>query len=100
MTNKLTIVNLSGRDSKDVGIDRENVQTKRARRYSNLRREAQRALAEFQANTIDAVALRNEISEWRSEPFQADVADYFLNGPGRSREPFRSLLIAANEPAR
>ena len=80
-----------------VGIDRENVQTKRTRRYHNLRRDAQRSLLEFQAGTLDAATLRNELADWRSEPFQADVADYFLNGPGRAKEPFRSVLLAAGE---
>jgi len=78
-----------------VGIDRETVQTKRTRRYRNLRRDAQRTLSEFQAGALNVLALKNEISEWLSEPFQADVADYFLNGPGRSKEPFRALLLAA-----
>jgi hypothetical protein len=46
---------------------------------------------------MQLAGLRNEIAELRSEPFQADVADYFLNGPGRAKEPFKSLLIAAGE---
>ena len=80
-----------------VGIDREIVQEKRTRRFRNLRRDAQRLVADFQAGTIQLAGLRNEIADLRSEPFQADVADYFLNGPGRAKEPFRSLLVAAGE---
>ena len=80
-----------------VGIDRENVQTKRTRRYLNLRRYAQRSLLELQAGTLDVAALRSELADWRSEPFQADVADYFLNGPGRVKEPFSSVLRAVGE---
>lgn len=81
-----------------VGIDRENVQIKRQRRFCNLRRDADRVLTEFQAGALDIADLRNQIAEWRLEPFQADVADYFLNGPGRAKEPFRTLFSAA-EPA-
>jgi hypothetical protein len=80
-----------------VGIDRENVQLKRVNRYRNLRRDAARMLVEFQEGSLNVVALKSEITTWRSEPFQADIADYFLNGPGRSKEPFKSVLIAAGE---
>ncbi len=80
-----------------VGIDRENVQTKRIRRFSNLRRNALRVLGELQAGTLSTAIVQTEIADWRSEPFQADVADYFLNGPGRSKEPFRTLLLAVGE---
>jgi hypothetical protein len=80
-----------------VGIDREIVQEKRTRRYRNLRRDGQRLITDFQAGTLNLVGLRNEISNLKSEPFQAEVADYFLNGSGRSKEPFRSLLLAAGQ---
>ena len=80
-----------------VGIDRENVQIKRNRRYRNLVRDATGALEDFQRDTLTLDALKQEIARWRSEPFQADVADFFLNGPGRSKEPFRTLLQAAGE---
>lgn len=80
-----------------VGIDRETVQIKRSRRYRNLRREATRALEDFQSGRLIASDLREEVDGWRSEPFQADVADYFLNGPGRAKEPFRSVLAAIGE---
>jgi uncharacterized protein (TIGR02646 family) len=80
-----------------VGIDRENVQIKRNRRYRNLVRDATSALEGFQHGTLTLDALRQEIARLRSEPFQADVADFFLNGPGRLKEPFKTLLLAAGE---
>jgi hypothetical protein len=80
-----------------VGIDRENVQIKRSRRYRNLRHETEQSVAEWQAGTLSAETLRCRIADWRSEPFQADVADYFLNGPGRVKEPFKTLLLAIGE---
>ena len=77
-----------------AGIGRENVQIKRSRRYVGLRQDAERTLAELEAGSISVAELEIQISEWRSEPFQADVADYFLNGPGREKEPFRKILLA------
>jgi hypothetical protein len=80
-----------------VGIDRENVQIKRSRRFRNLRRDVERALDDFHAGTVDAAGLQALITEWLSEPFQSDVADYFLNGPGRDKEPFASLFAATED---
>ncbi len=80
-----------------VGIDRENVQIKRNRRYRNLVRDVNFALNDFQAGKLTGDGLKDEINNWRSEPFQAGVADFFLNGSGRAKEPFRTLLIAAEE---
>lgn len=80
-----------------VGIDRENVQIKRQRRFKSLQRLAQQALTESQTGKLTLEGLKNEISQWRSEPFQADVADFFLNGPGRLKDPFRSVLLCAGE---
>lgn len=79
-----------------VGIDRENVQKKRQHRYKRLRQDVQNVLDRFHAGTMTQADLRTEIAELRAEPFQADVADYFLNGPGRTHEPFRSALLAAD----
>lgn len=80
-----------------VQIDREPLQSKRMRRYTNLRRDVGRAVTEFNAGTITRLEICALISNWRTEPFQVDVADYFLNGPGRCREPFQSALAAAGE---
>ena len=80
-----------------VGIDRGDVQIKRSRRYARLRRDAVRCSDELKAGSLTIGDLQKEIADWRSDPFQADVADYFLNGPGRAKEPFRTLLLAAGE---
>ena len=80
-----------------VGIDRENVQTKRQNRYKTLCRDITRSLADFESGSISLDELRAEIADQRSSPFQADVSDYFLNGPGRECEPFKSALNAIGE---
>lgn len=80
-----------------VGIDRETVQLRRLHRYRALRRDAQEVLKRFHAGAIEPEEVRSRIQEWREQCFQADVADYFLNGPGREKEPFRELLIAVGD---
>jgi hypothetical protein len=77
-----------------VGIDRDNVQIKRRRRYKTLRNAAVQALADLDSGRKTQRDIEELIDEWRSEPFQADVADYFLNGPGRFKDPFQSLFAA------
>ena len=80
-----------------VGIDRENAQKKRQHRFRRLQQNVGEALAKFHAGTLSRADLRIEIALLRAEPFQADVADYFLNGPGRANEPFKSALSAAED---
>jgi 5-methylcytosine-specific restriction endonuclease McrA len=80
-----------------VGVDRENIQRRRQRRFKELRKNATRTLEEFKNHQMALSELQTEIAEMRDDHFQADVADYFLNGPGRTEEPFYSLLIAAGE---
>ncbi len=80
-----------------VGIDRDTVQIRRRDRYEELRRNALRSKSEWESGDLDVDALRGLIADWRTQASQPDVADYFLNGPGRSKEPFRSLLLAIGE---
>ena len=82
-----------------VGIDRETLQIRRQHRYASLRREVERTLADVTTGTVSPADAQQRLTEWRSAPFQADVADYFLNGPGRTIEPFRSLLEAVGDLA-
>jgi len=77
-----------------VGIDRENVQKKRQHRFRRLRLDVEDLLRKFHAGTVSRADVQAEIAVLRAEPFQADVADYFLNGPGRAQEPFSSLFAA------
>lgn len=80
-----------------VAIDREGLQSRRLKIFRRLKAWAVEANAKLAAGA-DAEALRPELAEWRAEPFQGDVADYFLNGPGRQVEPFRTLLEALADP--
>jgi hypothetical protein len=80
-----------------VGIDRETLQIRRQHRYASLRRDVEQTLADMTKGTVSTADAQRRLTEWRSAPFQADVADYFLNGPGRAIEPFRSLLEAVGD---
>jgi hypothetical protein len=77
---------------KVVGVDRENLQLRRKHRLRSLKRQATILLEEVRAKSATREEAQNLLQEWREECFQADVADYFLNGPGRAVEPFRELL--------
>lgn len=82
-----------------VGIDREAVQMRRTKRYRCLRQTVETLLRDLNSNTVTVDVARLRVDEWRTDPFQVDVADYFLNGPGRIKPPFCELLsIVGGEP--
>ena len=80
-----------------VKIDREFLQKRRRRRYSSYVKDLKRSLKDLDEGSITIENLLSDIQDIRTDDFQADVADYFLNGPGRVNEPFRSALIAIGE---
>jgi uncharacterized protein (TIGR02646 family) len=75
-----------------VGLDRETLALRRRNRFASLKDLVGRTLADLAAGTVTAEEARTKVDVWRATPFQVDVADYFLNGPGRDKEPFRSLF--------
>jgi uncharacterized protein (TIGR02646 family) len=77
-------------------LDRDALQQTRQARLADLKQRAQDALSLFADGRIDAHNLRERIDAWLGQPFQPDVTDYFLRGPGRQEEPFAELLATAN----
>jgi len=73
-------------------LDRQTLQERRLQRLRGLRTAAEDTLARLRSKHITTVDVRERIAQWENEPFQADVADYFLRGPGRKEEPFAALL--------
>ena len=73
-------------------LDRQTLQERRLLRLKGLRIAVEDTLARFRSNHITAHEVQQRIVQWKNEPFQADVADYFLSGPGRREEPFAALL--------
>jgi uncharacterized protein (TIGR02646 family) len=75
-----------------IHIDREEIQTRRQKRLKGLTRSVHQALEEFRNGIVNVGDLTSRTAEWLSEPFQADVADYFFRGPGRAKTPFAEFL--------
>ncbi len=80
-----------------VRIDRQSVQNERKIRFRDYEQRARRTLNEFHRGELSLEELQAEIKKMRSTSTPMDVADYFLKGPGRVEEPFKSLLLAAGE---
>jgi hypothetical protein len=75
-----------------LDLNREGIRECRYSRVCDLRKQAEQLRLQFVAGLVERDAVIAAIVEWRKQPFQPDVADFFLNGPGRSEEPFKSLL--------
>lgn len=75
-----------------VYVDREEVQTRRQKRMKSLRLSVEQAIREFNDGIATIAVLNARVADWFAEPFQADVADFYLRGPGNVSEPFASLL--------
>ncbi|MEK7676451.1 MAG: HNH endonuclease [Verrucomicrobiota bacterium] len=80
---------LSTRDV--LRLDRETLQERRLQRLRSLRKSVEDTVARYRSGQITREEVRDRIKQWKMEPFQADVADYFLNGPGTKEEPFVTL---------
>jgi hypothetical protein len=73
-------------------IDREAVQESRFERLKDLKDQVLATIRLLKTNQITPTVARRKISTWRGQPFQPDVADYFLNGPGQNEAPFSVLF--------
>lgn len=81
-----------------VKLNRDGLLFSRKRRLTELSAQVIgwcNGLKEGKANTSDA---RQWIVDRLNDPFQVDVADYFLNGPGRKESPFRELFELLDSP--
>lgn len=79
-----------------VKIDREFLQLGRKRLYQRMKTELEGIRDAYLQGTLPIDQVRQIIDQWRDEPFQVDVADYFLDGPGKEVEPFRTLFEQLN----
>lgn len=73
-------------------LNRQTLQQRRQRRMKQLRQHVADVLALYRTRKIDRPELLQRVESWRTEPFQPDVADYFLQGPGRQYSPFAELI--------
>lgn len=71
-----------------LALDRDALQESRQLRLDDLKKRVRDSLDLFRHGHVGQKELRTRCEEWRRQPFQPDVASYFLDGPGRSDEPF------------
>ena len=76
-------------------LDRYALQQSRQMRVEDLKKRAVDSLNLYRYGQVDKEGLRNRVEEWLTQPFQPDVADFFLSGPGRVENPFAELLTEA-----
>lgn len=75
-----------------LGLDRDALQQSRQSRLSDLKQRVADTSTMLDLNQIAIPDARNRVTEWLSQPFQPDVAQYFLEGPGRNEQPFAAFL--------
>jgi len=77
-------------------LDRQALQESRQERLDDLRSQARNTLVMLESGGIGPDDLQEVVLNWIRQPFQSDVADYFLSGPGKfdPMEPFKSLIDA------
>lgn len=73
-------------------VDREEAQTRRLKRMKGLRRVVTQAVDDIVSGKASLKCINECVAEWVAEPFQADIADYCLRGPGKDMPPFSDLL--------
>lgn len=81
-----------------VGLDRERLQRSRRKKLKDLRQWVDDTIRLFESGQIPQSEVSTRIETWRNTAHQPDVADYFLNGPGKEDSPFKELfsLIESN----
>jgi hypothetical protein len=79
-----------------LSLNRDAVQVSRQQRFKNLKEAMADTLKLIEARKLTKKAARARVETWKSESWQPDVADYFLNGPGRIESPFKEFLAAVS----
>lgn len=71
-----------------LGLDRQALQESRQARLEDLKARIRDTIRLFKSGQLDKSALNERLQAWLRQPFQPDVANYFLDGPGRFETPF------------
>lgn len=77
-----------------LGLNREALQETRLARLNDLKNQVRETLELLAVGNLTKKAARTKIKTWLSQPFQPDVADFFLRGPGKGDSPFKELFEA------
>lgn len=87
--------NARGVSTRDLlSLNREAVQDSRLMRLKSLRQQVQDALTLMTQGKLTKQEARNRLKTWEDEPWQPDVANYFLSGPGNTKPPFKEFLAS------
>lgn len=78
-----------------LALDRDALQESRQLRLRDLKKRVKDSLDLFRHGNLAQEDLRSRCEEWRMQPFQPDVASYFLDGPGREDAPFAEFCATA-----
>lgn len=81
-----------------IKLNREALQESRKRRVDDLKGRAREWLKQCKSGLKSKTRVRKELETALLQPFQADVADYFLRGPGRDEDPFKRLFAFLDKP--
>ena len=88
-------LNRRGVTTRDLlSLNREAVRESRQMRLNDLRQKVQDALKLMRRNELTKAAARQRLETWKQQPWQPDVADFFLQGPGGDKPPFSTFLAA------
>lgn len=77
-----------------LSLNRDAVRESRQMRLNDLRQRVEETLELVRRNRLTKAKARERLDQWKKQPWQPDVADYFLNGPGSKEPPFGDLLAA------
>jgi hypothetical protein len=73
-----------------IKLDRQALQECRQKRRIALIQRVNDSLILYKRQQLSPKDLEARKAAWLAEPFQPDVADYYLNGPGGTERPFRT----------
>jgi uncharacterized protein (TIGR02646 family) len=73
-------------------LDRQVLQECRQKRRIDLIQRVKDTVALYRRRKLSTKDLKARRAAWLAQPFQPDVADYYLNGPGGKERPFRQFL--------
>ena len=80
------------RTASTIGLDRQALQESRRSRMKDLKEKVQDTLALIKAQKLTIDGAKKRVARWLKQPFQPDVADFFLNGPGKNERPFKAFF--------
>lgn len=75
-----------------LNLHRQTLQESRQSRLLELKHAVDSAIRQVERGELSRSELQSRLQRWRESPLQPDVADFFLNGPGRQESPFRELF--------